>query len=144
MRTVKLWGFKYILYDKQQEMIILRKKSFILKDLIRHNFNYTFQLVTSNKVKIADMINFNEGIFWCRTFSLIQRVECGLWHASIALSRSSGFAFSCVATVSEGEGVFSMFCYHLFCWTVIALSISNGVTITAPIKLIANCPFNME
>ena len=145
MRTVKDWESKCLFYDEEEEVIILRKKAFILKNLIRHNFNYISQLVTSNKVKIADMIDFNnEKKIFCSSFWLNQRAECGFSHISISLSRSSGFAFSCVATVSEAEGVFSMFCYHLFCWTVIALSISNGVTITAPIKLIANCPFNME
>ena len=48
MGTAKLCRFKCLLYDE---------------DLIRRNFNYKPQLVTSNKVKIADMIHFNEDVF---------------------------------------------------------------------------------
>ena len=55
-RTVKDREFKCFFCDEEEEVIILRKKAFILKNLIRHNFNFISQLVTSNKVKIADMI----------------------------------------------------------------------------------------
>ena len=63
VRTVEDWGFKCLFFDKEEEVIILRKKALILKDLIRYNSNYTSQLVTSSKAKIADMIDFNENIF---------------------------------------------------------------------------------
>ena len=67
VRTVKDWGFKCLLYHEEEEVIILRKKAFILKDLIRPNFNYTSQLVTSNKVKIAD------------SPALFTNSECWIW-----------------------------------------------------------------
>ena len=98
-RVVKLWGFKCLVYDEKKEVIILWKKPSVLKDLIRHNFNYTSQLATSNNVKIADMIDFNEDIFCHRTFSLSQRAECNFSHAVISLSRCCGFAFSYDVTI---------------------------------------------
>ena len=52
----------YFFY-KEEEVIILRKKALILKDLIKYNSNYTSQLVTSSKVKIAGMIELNKNIF---------------------------------------------------------------------------------
>ena len=63
VRTVEDWGFKCIFFYKEEEVIILRKKALILKDLIKYNSNYTSQLVTSSKVKIAGMIEFNKNIF---------------------------------------------------------------------------------
>ena len=106
-RTVKDREFKCFFCDEEEEVIILRKKAFILKNLIRHNFNFISQLVTSNKVKIADMIYFNnENVFFCSSFLLIQRTECGFSHTAISLSRSSGFAFSYAVTVSGSRGCF--------------------------------------
>ena len=96
MRTVKDWESKCLFYDEEEEAIILRKKAFILKNLIRHNFNYISRHVTRNKVKIADMIDFNnENSFFLLFFSaLLQRAECGFPHTVISHSGSSGFAFS--------------------------------------------------
>ena len=66
MRTVKDWEFKCLFYVEEEEVIILWKKAFILKNLIRHNFTYISQHVTRNTVKIADIIDFkNENIFFC-------------------------------------------------------------------------------
>ena len=107
MRTVKAWESKCLFYDEEQEVIILRKKAFILKNLIMHNFNYISRHVTRNKVKIADKIDFNnKNSFFCSSFSLIQRAECGFSHTAISHSGSSGFAFSYVATVSRSRGCF--------------------------------------
>ena len=106
MRTVKDWESKCLFYDEVEEVIILRKKAFILKNLIRHNFNYISRHVIRNKVKVADMIDFNNEQFFLLFFSLIQRAECGFSHTVISHSGSSGFAFSYVATVSRSSGCF--------------------------------------
>ena len=90
MRTVKDWESKCLFYDEEEEVIILRKKAFILKNLIRHSFTYISQHVTRNKVKIADIIDFkNENIFFCSSFSLIQRASSG----------SRGCFVPCVVTI---------------------------------------------
>ena len=107
MRTVKGWESKCLFYDEEQEVIILRKKAFILKNLIMHNFNYISRHVTRNKVKIADTNDFNnKNSFFCSSSSLIQRDECGFSHTAISHSGSSDFAFSYVATVSQSNGCF--------------------------------------
>ena len=107
MRTVEDWESKCLFYDEEEEVIIVRKKAFILKNLIRHNFNYISRHVIRNKVKVADMIDFNnENSFFWSSFSLIQRAECGFSHTAISHSGSSGFAFSYVATVSRSRGCF--------------------------------------
>ena len=107
MRTVKDWESKCLFYDEEEEVIMLRKKAFILKTLIRHNFNYISRHVTRNKVKIADMTDFNnENSCFCSSFPLIQRDECGFPHTAISHSGSSGFAFSYVTTVSRSRGCF--------------------------------------
>ena len=104
MRTVKDWESKCLFYDEEEEVIILRKKAFILKNLIRHNFNNISRHVTWNKVKIADVTDFNnENSCFCSSFSLIQSDECSFSHTAISHSASSGFAFSNVATVSRSR-----------------------------------------
>ena len=107
MRTVEDWESKCLFYDEEEEVIIVRKKAFILKNLIRHNFNYISRHVIRNKVKVADMIDFNnENSFFWSSFSLIQRAECGFSHTAISHSGSSDFAFSYLATVSQSSGCF--------------------------------------
>ena len=107
MRTVEDWESKCLFYDEEEEVIIVRKKAFILKNLIRHNFNYISRHVIRNKVKVADMIDFNnENSFFRSSFSQIQRAEYGFSHTAISHSGSSGFAFSYVATVSRSRGCF--------------------------------------
>ena len=106
MRTVEDWESKCLFYDEEEEVIIIRKKTFILKNLRRHNFDYISRHIIRNKVKVADMIDFNNEQVFLLFLSLIQRSECGLSHTVISHSGSSGFAFSYVATVSRSSGCF--------------------------------------
>ena len=63
------WESKCLFYDEEEEVIIVRKKAFILKNLIRHNFNYISRHVIRNKVKVADMIDFNNEQFFLLFFA---------------------------------------------------------------------------
>ena len=148
--TVKLWGFKRLWYDKEKEVTILRKKRRIFKNLRRHNFNYISQFVTSSKVKIADMTDFNERIFCSRTFS--QNSEGWIWFFTCCsgsfkklcicflicchcLTRQMMFFFPCVVTIRfirNGCVLSNCHCSH------------NKQDVTAPIKHLVDWSFSKK
>lgn len=91
-KNTNKWLVSLVTFPGEESCVYFKENSQILQDLKRHNWNYfNFQFVTGNEVKvslypefreakicqkhltIADMINFNDGNFRGRTFSLIQR-----------------------------------------------------------------------